>query len=528
MSSCSGSSSVPRRWSRPLALLCAVQSCERFAFLAMLPLFVLYARDRLAMSAPMALMMLAILQALSYLGGLPGGWLADRKLGVRASTMLGALLLAVAYGSLAIDRAWLFWPALALMVTGHSLFRPGLHVLIAQGTGNDERARERGFLWHYLAANLGYAAGALFGEWAHVAHGWASLFVGAAVASLIGTGLLALPTIRSWQTPLNSAPRAAVSSHGNMGAVWLLCSVAVVFWLTAQQAGSSLAVFAAMNTAQQITLLGRTMQLGPGHFAALHGLMVIAMLPVFLYLDSRKQTRTGSTMNTLIWGYVGTAGAFALMAAASLRGGDAGRVSGTWLLGCYALLSLAEILLAPLGVSLVTRLAPQHKATQAVGLWFAGSAVGNGLAALLGLCWDHWPHHRYFALLAALSLAAAAALLSRRRHLDWLTALNTSAASQPVVEKRTQTMTPTSNLSLAPSTTPLTVSNADQHASWSRMLLVALPIVLPGMLVLIQTLPLPVRGVSAIVSGLSILLGGPFLFSNGLAHWARPTHASLA
>ena len=60
------------------------------------------------------------------------------------------------------------------------------------------------------------------------------------------------------------------------------------------------------------------------------------------------------------------------------------------------------------------------------------------------------------------------------------------------------------------------------------MLLVALPIVLPGMLVLIQTLPLPVRGVSAIVSGLSILLGGPFLFSNGLAHWARPTHASLA
>ena len=50
----------------------------------------------------------------------------------------------------------------------------------------------------------------------------------------------------------------------------------------------------------------------------------------------------------------------------------------------YALLSLAEILLAPLGISLVTRLAPRHKAAQAVGLWFAGSAVGNGLAAALG------------------------------------------------------------------------------------------------------------------------------------------------
>lgn len=172
-----------RRWPGPLALLCVVQSCERFAFLAMLPMFVLYAHDRLAMSAPTALMVLAVFQALSYLGGLPGGWLADRKLGVRAATMLGALLLVVAYCALAFDRAWLFWSGLALMVVGHSLFRPGLHVLIAQATGNDEQARERGFLWHYLAANLGYAAGALFGEWAHAAHGWASLFVGAAVVS---------------------------------------------------------------------------------------------------------------------------------------------------------------------------------------------------------------------------------------------------------------------------------------------------------------------------------------------------------
>ena len=66
-----------------------------------------------------------------------------------------------------------------------------------------------------------------------------------------------------------------------MTAVWLLCSVAVVFWLTAQQPATSLAVFAAMNTQQQTVLFSRTMQLGPGHFAALHGLMVIAMLPVF-------------------------------------------------------------------------------------------------------------------------------------------------------------------------------------------------------------------------------------------------------
>ncbi len=81
-------SSVSHRRSWSLALLCAVQACERFAFLAMLPMFVLYAQERQALPTPTALMVLAVVQALSYLGGLPGGWLADRGLGVRLATTL--------------------------------------------------------------------------------------------------------------------------------------------------------------------------------------------------------------------------------------------------------------------------------------------------------------------------------------------------------------------------------------------------------------------------------------------------------
>ena len=410
--------SISRRRSGVLVLLCAVQGCERFAFAAMLPLFVLYAQERQGMSPPTALMVLAIFQALSYLSGLPGGWLADRRLGVYTSTGLGAAVLTLAYGSLGADHASLFWPALALMVVGHSLFRPGLHVLLARATGDGERARERGFLWNYLAANVGFALGALFGEWAHAAFGWGALFCGAAMASLLSAGLflgtsLTQPTDSLDPTAIGTQP-ASEEGKGNMAAVWLLCSVAVVFWLTAQQPATSLAVFAAMNTQQHIVLFSRTMQLGPGHFAALHGLMVIAMLPVFLRLHGRRQAHGVSTGNLLIWGYVATAAAFAWMAAASLQGGDTGRVSSAWLIGCYLLLSLAEILLAPLGMSLVTRFAPRDKAARAVGLWFASSAVGNGLTALLALGWDRWPHHRYFAALALVSLAAAAALMRRR------------------------------------------------------------------------------------------------------------------
>ena len=80
----------------------------------------------------------------------------------------------------------------------------------------------------------------------------------------------------------------------------------------------------------------------------------------------RGNREGGSTVYLLLWGYVVTA--FALMTTASLRGGDAGRVSSARLIGCDLLLSIAKILLTPGGMSLVTRLAPRDKAARAVGL----------------------------------------------------------------------------------------------------------------------------------------------------------------
>lgn len=86
----------------------------------------------------------------------------------------------------------------------------------------------------------------------------------------------------------------------------------------------------------------------------------------------------------MIWGYVLTASAFALIASCALRG-DGGRVHPSWLGGCYALLSIGELLLSQIGLSLVTQLAPSRLATRFIGLWFASVAVGHGLAAAFGM-----------------------------------------------------------------------------------------------------------------------------------------------
>ena len=119
------------------------------------------------------------------------------------------------------------------------------------------------------------------------------------------------------------------------------------------------------------------------------------------------------------------------------------------------------------------------------------------------------------AALAAVSLAAAVPLLARRRHLDWLTALTMGSAASTTVEKNAQTVSPATNPGLDP------IAAADQPAHWTRMLLVALPILLSGSLMANTALPLPVRGVSAIVCGLAVLLCGPYLMSHALVAWAR-------
>ena len=148
-------------------------------------------------------------------------------------------------------------------------------------------------------------------------------------------------------------------------------------------------------------------------------MLVLVLLPLLL-LGTAWLRRRGldlSTPSKMAGGYIATAAAFALMGAACLRGGDTARVSAAWLTGCYIALSLAELLLAPLGLSLLTQLSPPQRTSQSVGLWFASTATGNLLAGILGIFWGRWPHHRYFAILTMLALGAATVLLARLRRI---------------------------------------------------------------------------------------------------------------
>jgi POT family proton-dependent oligopeptide transporter len=366
------------------------------------------------------MLLFGVFHALSYVGGLPAGILTDRKLGPLVALLIGCALLTLGYGALALDHAPLFWPALTLMVIGHSFFKPSMGTLFGGLFQSADARRERGFFLQHLAVNISAMAGPLCGEWSRAGERWNRLFVWSAVMMCMGTAALAVGKRLLPKQSQRSVDAATVigspqTDRARWGVVWWLCGLSVVFWLTAQQSGSSLVVFAESHTERSIVAFGRAVQIGPGHFGALHGFQVLLLLPLLMggMAWLRRRQVEPSTLAKMTWGYVATAAAFVVLVFAGIRGGDTGRVSPLWLSGAYLQLSAAELLLSPLGMSLITRIVPPQRTSQAVGLWFAAAAVGNASAGAIGLLWGRWPNHRYFALLAAVSLGAALTLWFR-------------------------------------------------------------------------------------------------------------------
>lgn len=85
------------------------------------------------------------------------------------------------------------------------------------------------------------------------------------------------------------------------------------------------------------------------------------------------------------------------------------RVSALWLIIAYMVLSLGELMLSPMGLSLVSKVAPIRMRGMMMGGWFAATAIGNKLTGVAGY-WDLWSHANFFLILASMALFMAVVL----------------------------------------------------------------------------------------------------------------------
>ena len=94
----------------------------------------------------------------------------------------------------------------------------------------------------------------------------------------------------------------------------------------------------------------------------------------------------------------------------------------TWLMGTYLILTFAELLLSPMGISFVTKVAPPRLKGLMMGLWFASTAVGNYLSSIPGLLWDAVPLWANWAILMALCIIAGVIMFAMMKKIKAATA----------------------------------------------------------------------------------------------------------
>ncbi|MFO7564306.1 MAG: peptide MFS transporter [Enhygromyxa sp.] len=127
--------------------------------------------------------------------------------------------------------------------------------------------------------------------------------------------------------------------------------------------------------------------INPELFQSLNALFVVGFTPLvvllFGWLTIRK--REVSTARKMFYGLCLTTASLLLMALGGLfSDGGASKVSGMWLVGFYAIITLGELLLSPMGLSLVTKLAPKRLVGLAMGGWFLATAFGNNFSGFFG------------------------------------------------------------------------------------------------------------------------------------------------
>jgi POT family proton-dependent oligopeptide transporter len=95
-----------------------------------------------------------------------------------------------------------------------------------------------------------------------------------------------------------------------------------------------------------------------------------------------------------------------------------GRVSPTWLIGSYLILTIAELFLSPMGISFVSKVSPPRFQGLMQGGWFLATATGNKLLFLGGFFWDKIELWQLWGIFVVCCLLSAAFIFSMMKRLE--------------------------------------------------------------------------------------------------------------
>ena len=429
---------------RGLAFLFGTEMWERFSYYGMRALLVLYMVKHLLQPEnsnevigygtvshfltwifgplavqPMASQIYGFYTGLVYLTPILGGLLADRWLGRRRTVVLGAVLMAIGHFLMAIPS--LFFFALLILIIGNGAFKPNISSQVGMLYAPGDERRDRAYSIFYVGINLGgfmapLVCGTLGEEW-----GWHYGFGAAGVGMVIG---LAIYLWGTRHLPVDNLPKRGVmktpappltrNDWRGIVSLLILCVFVTFFWATYEQQGNTLVLWIDGFTARA--------GIPTTVFLVLNPFFIFTLTPflVALWAWQAKRGREPSTIAKMALGCLGVALANLVMVGAVWDAGAVGKASMIWLIAYFFIITVGELYISPIGLSLVSKIAPLSLVSMLMGVWLATSFTGNLVAGYLGTFWNTMPKDQFFMMIAAIAGTASLAIfvVGRFLHLE--------------------------------------------------------------------------------------------------------------
>lgn len=429
------------KYPKQLWYLFFTEMWERFCFYGMRGILTIFMVNQLGLLDKDANLKYGAIQAFVYAFTFIGGIFADKILGFKKSLFFGGVIMILGNLIIAFSPQDLFYIGITLSIIGTGFFKPNISSMVGSLYKEGDTRQDAGFGLFYSGINIGALLGGALCVYLGKSANWGWSYAFLAAAIVMTLGLVTFVFTKKHLGPIGDSPLKDLDSNkrlmreiavyaGSILSIPLIFTMikntaytdmfmytvgpiavlylayetykldsrseqkkilaaftfivfSIAFWAFFEQSGGSLALFAEKNLHHNLLFF----EIDPNIINnTSNSLFVIAFSPLigllWLWMSGK-----GFEPNTVIkfgLGFLFLSAAFFVFYYTRFFADENGLTSLNIFTLAYLVITIAELCLSPIGLSIITKLSPTHLSGMMMGLWFLASAYGQYAAGLLG------------------------------------------------------------------------------------------------------------------------------------------------
>lgn len=427
----------PSEARRSFQTVLLIELWERFGYYGIAVLLVLFMVQQMGIEDARVNLIWGAFSALIFAAPAVGGWIGDKVLGAKRCMVLGGATLALGYLLLSLcgDHLQRLFMALGVIIVGNGLFKANAANLVRRVYEGVDAKLDSAFTLYYMINNIAATVAVLLTPWIKDHWSWHTAFAVCCAGLIIGlinyacmartlTGMGSLPDTRPLRWDRLAVVfgggfvalfvAAFVIQHSEIGVVCvyvgagvilgifgymiisgsrseraglvvalILLAEASLFFIFYQQVATSLTLFALRNVDGHQTLFGRHLfDWSPAQYPAINAIWIMLLSPVLAWIYRRLDQRDLPIATKFAIGFAAVAVGFFIFGFSG-RWASGGKVPSWVMIFGYGFYSLGELLIAALGLAMISRYVPARMSGFMMGAFFVAAGVSEYLGSVV-------------------------------------------------------------------------------------------------------------------------------------------------